>query len=146
MSICEKPGSGFSKTRDWRFFCPWFLASKGRSRSNTNLAFCTAFSPLLDFNGSARFGTWRIFVPLFWATCRLFSIFLLFWVLEHFCLWILYTLFTLVLLKHQGEVFFGCGFSYSVLPFVLLWQKGDVYISFWTGNVFLTGQVIFVPK
>jgi hypothetical protein len=47
----------------------------------------------------------RIFVPLFWATCRLFSSFLLFWILERFCLWILYTLFTLVLLRHQGGVF-----------------------------------------
>jgi len=44
------------------------------------------FSPLLDFSGSIGFGTWRIFVPLFWATCRLFSRFLLFWILECFCL------------------------------------------------------------
>jgi hypothetical protein len=25
-------------------------------------------------------------------------------------------------------------------------QKGGVYVSFWTGNVFLTGLVIFVPE
>jgi hypothetical protein len=35
------------------------------------------------------FDTWRISVPLFWATCKLFSILLLFWILESFCLWIL---------------------------------------------------------
>jgi hypothetical protein len=40
------------------------------------------------------------FAPLFRATCRLFSFFLLFWIIEHFCLWILYTLFTLVMLRH----------------------------------------------
>jgi hypothetical protein len=28
-----------------------------------------------------------------------------FWILERFCLWILYTLFNLVLLRHQGGVF-----------------------------------------
>jgi hypothetical protein len=37
-------------------------------------------------------------------------------------------------------------FSYYVLSFVLLRQKGGVYVSFWTGNVFLTGQVIFVSE
>jgi hypothetical protein len=63
-------------------------------------------------------------VPLFWATCRLFSIFLLFWILERFCLWILYTMFTLVLLRHQGGVFYYCGFSILCLPFVPLRQKG----------------------
>jgi len=35
------------------------------------------------------FDTWRISVPLFWATCKLFSILLLFWILESFFLWIL---------------------------------------------------------
>jgi hypothetical protein len=71
------------------FFSPWFPASWARSRSSTNPIFYTDFSPLLDFRGSAGFGTWRISAPLFWATCRLFSIFLLFWILERFCLWIL---------------------------------------------------------
>jgi hypothetical protein len=33
------------------------------------------------------FDTWRI--SLFWAICRRFSTFLLFWILECFCLWIL---------------------------------------------------------
>jgi len=84
------------------------------------------FSPLLDFSESAEFDTWRIFIPQFWATCKLLSIFQLFWILEHFCLWILYTLFTPVLLRHQGGVFYCCGFSILCLPFVLLRQKGGV--------------------
>jgi hypothetical protein len=32
----------------------------------------------------------------------------------------IYTLFTLVLLKHQGRVFYYCGLSILCLPFVLL--------------------------
>jgi hypothetical protein len=106
----------------------------------------TVFSPLLDISGSAGFGTWRIFVPLFWATCRLFSSFLLFWILEPFCLWILYTLFTLVLLRYQGGVFWYCGLSILCLPFVPLRQKWRVYVSFWTINVFLTGLVNFLQE
>jgi hypothetical protein len=77
------------KIKRLKVFSPWFPASWARSRSSTNPAFYTDFSPLLDFSGSTGFGTWRIFVPLFWATCRLFSIFLLFWILERFCMWIL---------------------------------------------------------
>jgi hypothetical protein len=73
---------------DWRLFSPWLPASGARSRSSTNPA-VTDFSPLLDFSGSAGFGIWRISVPLFWATYRLFSSFLLFWILERFCIWIL---------------------------------------------------------
>jgi hypothetical protein len=46
------------------------------------------------------FGTWRIFVPLFWATCIFLSIFLLFWILESFLSVHIITLFTLVLLGH----------------------------------------------
>jgi hypothetical protein len=72
--------SGFPKSSDWRFFSPWLLASWARSRSSTNPAFCTAFSQLLDFSGSTGFGTRRIF----WVTCRLISIFILFWILEPF--------------------------------------------------------------
>jgi hypothetical protein len=34
-----------------------------------------------------------------------FSSFLLFWILEPFCLWILYILFSFVLLRHQWRVF-----------------------------------------
>jgi hypothetical protein len=68
------------------------------------------------------------FVPLFWATCRLFSIFLLFWIIERFCLWILYTLFTLILLRHQGGVFYYYGLSILCLLFVPLRQKGRVYV------------------
>jgi len=34
-------------------------------------------------------------------------------------------LFTLLFLRHLGGVIFGFS-SYSVLPFVLLWQKGGV--------------------
>jgi hypothetical protein len=36
-------------------------------------------------------------------------------------------------------------FYYSILPFVPLSQKRGV-IFIWTGIVFLTGQVIFVPE
>jgi hypothetical protein len=46
------------------------------------------------------FDTWRISVPLFWATCRLFSIHLLLWILESFFSVDIITLFTLVLLRH----------------------------------------------
>jgi hypothetical protein len=88
-----------------KLFSLCFPASGARSRSVSNPAFYTVFSPLLDFSGSSGFGTWRIFVPLFLATCRPFSSFLLLWILECFCLWILYTLFTLVLLRYQGGVF-----------------------------------------
>jgi len=77
------------KIKRLKVLSPWFPASWARSRSSTNPAFYTDFSPLLDFSGSAGFGTWRIFVPLFWATCRLFSISLLFQILERFYLWIL---------------------------------------------------------
>jgi hypothetical protein len=77
------------KIKRLKVFSPWFPASWARSRSSTNPAFYTNFSLLLDFSGSVGFGTWRIYVPLFWATCRLFSIFLVFWILERFCLWIL---------------------------------------------------------
>jgi len=77
------------KIKRLKVFSPWFPASWARSRSSTNPAFYMDFSPLLDFSGSAGYGTWRIYVSLIWATCRLFSIFLLFWILEHYCLWIL---------------------------------------------------------
>jgi hypothetical protein len=72
---------------------------------SSNPTFYKVLTPLLDLSGLAGFGTWRIFVPLFWATCILFSSFLLFWILERFCLWILYTLFSIVLLRYQGRVF-----------------------------------------
>jgi hypothetical protein len=97
-------------------------ASGAKSRSSSNPAFCTTFF----FSGSAGFGTWRIFVPLFSATYRLFSIFLLFLNFRTFCLWILYILFTLILLRHQGRVFYYCGLSILCLPFVSLRQKGGV--------------------
>jgi hypothetical protein len=119
------------------FFSLWFPTSRARSWNSTSPAFCTAFFPLLDFSGSVGFGTWRIFVPLFWA-CRLFCIFLLFWISKRFCLWILYTLFTLVLLWHR--VFYGCSFHTLFYPLSFRDKKGE-YVSFWTGNVFLTSQV-----
>jgi hypothetical protein len=79
------------------------------------------FSPVLDFTGSAGFDTWRIYVPLFWATCRLFFIFLLFWTFRTFLSVDIITLFNLVLLRHLGGVIFGVfPFSYSVLPFIPL--------------------------
>jgi hypothetical protein len=49
------------------------------------------------------FDTWRIYVPLFWATCRLFSIFLLLWILESFCLWILLLCLPLYFWDIEGE-------------------------------------------
>jgi hypothetical protein len=66
------------------------------------------------------FGTWRIFfVPLFWATCRLFSSFLLIWILESFLSVDIITLFTLVLLRPLGGVilFQLCSFL-TLCPFV----------------------------
>jgi hypothetical protein len=85
--------------------------------------FFIVFALLLDFSGSVGFGTWRIFFPFFWATCRLFSIFLLFRISKRFLSVILYTLFTLVLLRHQAGVFYYCGLSIIYLPFVPLRQK-----------------------
>jgi hypothetical protein len=72
-------------TESFSVYGTWL--QRARSRSSTNPSFCTDFSPSLAFNGLAGFGTWRIFVPLFWATCRLFSIIpIFFWILERFCL------------------------------------------------------------
>jgi len=65
-----------------------------------------------------------------WATCRLFSIFILFCILERPCLW---TLYTLVLLRHQWGVFYYCGLFLLCLPFVPLRQKWGVYVSFGPG-------------
>jgi hypothetical protein len=95
--------SGFRKSSECRFFSLWFPASWARSWSSINLAFYMDFYPLLDFSGSAGFGTWRISVPLFWATCRLFSILLLFWILESFCLWILLLCLPLYFWDIEGE-------------------------------------------
>jgi hypothetical protein len=52
------------KIKRLQVFSPWFPAAWA-SRSSTNPAFYTVCSPLLDFSGSAGFGTWRIFIPLF---------------------------------------------------------------------------------
>jgi hypothetical protein len=49
------------------------------------------------------FDTWRIYVPLFRATCRLFSILLLFWILESFCQWILLLYLPLYFWDIEGE-------------------------------------------
>jgi hypothetical protein len=107
------------------YFSLWFPASGARSLSSTNPAFCTDFSPLLAFSGSAEFGTWRIFVPLFWATCRLFSIIPIVLDFRMFLFVIFYTLFALVLLRHEGGILW-LRFSYFILSFVLLRQKGGV--------------------
>jgi len=80
----------------------------------------------------------------FSATSKLFSIFLLFLDFRTYCLWIFYTLFTLILLRHQGGVFDG--FSILCLPFVLLRQKGGVFFVLDWESIFKTGQVIFVPE
>jgi hypothetical protein len=60
----------------WKTYQCWnHTFQRSQIISSSNPARYTVFSPLLDFSGSAGFGTWRIFVPLFWATCRLFSSF-----------------------------------------------------------------------
>jgi predicted membrane channel-forming protein YqfA (hemolysin III family) len=62
------------------------------------------------------------------------------------------TLFTLVLLRPLGGVIFVVLLLLLCFPFVPLRQKGGVIFDldrdciFWTGIVFLTGQVIFVPE
>jgi hypothetical protein len=57
------------------------------------------------------------------------------------------TLFTLVLLRPLGGVIFGCSWflllCFTLCPFVT--KRGSNFY-FWTGIVFLTGQVIFVPE
>jgi hypothetical protein len=92
-------------SEDWRFFSPWFPATWARSRSSTNPAFYMDFFPLLDFSGSMGFGTWRIFVPLFWVTCRLFY-------------------FPFVL---DYRTFLSVDFVYSVYP-LSLWDKKGEYM------------------
>jgi uncharacterized RDD family membrane protein YckC len=54
------------------------------------------------------------------------------------------TLFTLVILRPIGGVIFGVLLLYFTLcPFV---TKRWSNFYFWTGIVFLTGQVVFVPE
>jgi hypothetical protein len=57
------------------------------------------------------------------------------------------TLFSLVLLRPLGGVILGVFDSYysvfTLCPFVTK-RRSNFY--FWTGIVFLTGQVIFVPE
>jgi hypothetical protein len=113
-----------NQATEFFFFSLWFLIP-GSSRSSTNPAFCTDFSSLLDFSGSAGFSTWRIFVPLFWATCRLFSIIPIVLDFRMFLFVIFYTLFALVLLRHEGGILW-LRFSYFILSFVLLRQKGGL--------------------
>jgi hypothetical protein len=114
-----------------KVFNPWFPASWARSQSSTNPTFYTDFSLLLDFSGSSGFDTWRIYVPLFWATCRLFFIFLLSWILERFLSVDIITLFTLVLLKPLGGVIFVWSFfllCFTLFPFVTKKES-----NFWFG-------------
>jgi hypothetical protein len=40
----------------------------------------------------------------------------------------------------------NCGFSHTLFYLLSFWDKKAEYFLFWTGIVFLTGQVIFVPK
>jgi hypothetical protein len=108
------------------YFSLWFPASGARSLSSTNPAFCTDFSPLLAFSGSAEFGTWRIFVPLFWATCRLFSIIPIVLDFRTFLFVnFLYSVYPCPVETSRGSILW-LWFSYSVLPFALLRQKGGV--------------------
>jgi len=92
------------------------------------------FPSVTWFSGSTGFSVLRSFSSLYllfyklliiWAFCSfLFPV---------FGLWncnfgILYTLFTLVLLRHLGGVFYNYSFSMLYLPFVLLRQKGRVIL------------------
>jgi len=45
----------------------------------------------------------------------------------------------------KGEYFNTMAFLYSVYP-LSLWDKKGEFVSFWTGNVFLTGLMIFIPE
>jgi hypothetical protein len=138
MSICGKLVSSFAKLSDQRFFSLWFPASGAKSQSSTNPAYCMDLSPSLALSGLAGFGTCRILVSSsiscftnFWlfgllADTSLLSI--LFFVFKTFCLRILYTMFILVLLRHQERVFYNCGFSILCLPFVILRQKIGVFL------------------
>jgi hypothetical protein len=77
------------------------------------------------------FDTWRIYVPLCWATCRLFFILLLLWILKSFLTVDIITLFTLVLLRHWGGVIIVWFFSlscFTLCPFVT--KRGS---NFWFG-------------
>jgi hypothetical protein len=77
------------------------------------------------------FDTWRISVPLFWATCRLFSILLLLWILESFLSVYIITLFTLVLLRHWMRVIVVWFFSLLVCTFCPFVTK--MGSNFWFG-------------
>jgi hypothetical protein len=113
-----------------KVFSLWYSASRARSRSSTNLAYCKDLSLSLAFSGSVGFGTWRIFVLSLLVVLQTFDYLgylhtllyypYYFWILELLYLWFLYTLFAIVLLGHQGGVFFKCNFSILCLPFVFL--------------------------
>jgi hypothetical protein len=96
--------------------------------------------------GSAGFDTLRIFVPLFWATCRLF---------------------TIIPIVLDFRMFLRVNFIYSVYPCPVKTSRGSILLlwSFYTlftlcpfetkmGSMlvfrprlyFLIGQVIFVPE
>jgi hypothetical protein len=108
--------------------------------------FCTAFSLLLDFSESTGFGTWRIFVPLFWVTCRLFSTFLLFWIIERFfSVDFIYSIYPCQVETSRGSILLMWSFytMFTLCPFET--KRGSICLI-WTGIVFLTGQVIFVPE
>jgi hypothetical protein len=116
------------KIKRLKVFSPWFLASWAWSRSSTNPAFYTDFSPLLDFSGSAGFDTWslgHLQTLLYFPIVLNFRTFLF---VDNI------TLFTLVLLRSiRGVIFVVFGFYYSVLSFVPLWQKGGVIFIFGPG-------------
>jgi hypothetical protein len=67
------------KIKRLKVFSPWFPASWARSRSSTNPVFIRiSLHYLISVDQQDLvFGG---FLFLFWATCRLFSIFLLFWI------------------------------------------------------------------
>jgi len=125
-------------TESFSVYGTWL--QRARSRSSTNPSFCTDFSPSLAFNGLAGFGTWRIFVPLFWATCRLFSIipiFFGFWNV-FVCKFYIYSIYPYPVETSRGSIFLLWSF-YTLFTLCPFETKRGEYISF------LDRECIFKP-
>jgi len=107
------------------------------------------FLSVIWFSGSTGFGSLSIFVPpsiSYFTNFWLFGLFIVF-PFPMVGLWncnfgILYTLFTLVLLRHLGEYFRIVVFLYIVYHLFFLNKNGE-YLYFWTGNVFLNRKSDF---
>jgi hypothetical protein len=134
LSLCWMDITNLCLLDCYNYFCiSLCIQLITRIRSSSNPAFYTVFSPLLDFSGPAGFGTWRIFVPLFWATCRLSSSFLLFWILELFCHGFYILCLPLFCWDIKGEYFNTVVFLYSVYPLSLWDKKGEYMLVFGPG-------------